>query len=187
MSPIGFEGDGKTIEPGATFDTIQPTGLEEGPAPLPDMPQIKPATEIARRMEKLIHDEIDESNGSQELRNALFESVLLGTGIIKGPFTFNKTLHKYDIGDDGSIRVYNPEEAKVPRLEFVSAWDFYPDPNAKTIEECEYVVHRHKLNKNQLRDLLDRPFFNKDEVLATLEDGPNYRNRSYETQINSRR
>jgi len=182
MSPIGFEGDGKTIEPGATFETIQPTGLEEGPAPLPDMPQIKPATEIARRMEKLIHDEIDESNGSQELRSALFESVLLGTGIIKGPFTFNKTLHKYDIGDDGS-RVYNPEEAKVPRIEFVSAWDFYPDPNAKNIEECEYVIHRHKLNRNQLRDLLNRPFFDKDEVLATLEDGPNYRNRSYETQI----
>ena len=182
MSPIGFEGDGKTIEPGATFETIQPTGLEEGPAPLPNMPQIKPATEIARRMEKLIHDEIDESNGSQELRSALFESVLLGTGIIKGPFTFNKTLHKYDIGDDGS-RVYNPEEAKVPRIEFVSAWDFYPDPNAKNIEECEYVIHRHKLNRNQLRDLLSRPFFNKDEVLATLEDGPNYRNRSYETQI----
>ena len=182
MSPIGFEGDGKTIEPGATFETIQPTGLEEGPAPLPDMPQIKPATEIARRMEKLIHDEIDESNGSQELRSALFESVLLGTGIIKGPFTFNKTLHKYDIGDDGS-RVYNPEEAKVPRIEFVSAWDFYPDPNAKNIEECEYVIHRHKLNRNQLRDLLSRPFFNKDEVLATLDDGPNYRNRSYETQI----
>ena len=182
MSPIGFEGDGKTIEPGATFETIQPTGLEEGPAPLPDMPQIKPATEIARRMEKLIHDEIDESNGSQELRNALFESVLLGTGIIKGPFTFNKTLHKYVKNEDGS-REYSPEEAKVPRIEFVSAWDFYPDPNAKNIEECEYVIHRHKLNRNQLRDLLSRPFFNKDEVLATLEDGPNYRNRSYETQI----
>ena len=183
MSPLGFEGDGKTIEPGATFDSLNPAAnLEEGPAPLPDMPQIKPAADIARRMEKLIHDEIDESNGSQELRSALFESVLLGTGIIKGPFTFNKTLHKYDIGADGS-RVYNPQEAKVPRIEFVSAWDFYPDPNAKNIEECEYVIHRHKLNRNQLRDLLNRPFFNKDEVLATLEDGPNYRNRSYETQI----
>ena len=49
---------------------------------------------------------------------------------------------------------------------------FLSDPNAKTIEECEYVVHRHKLNKNQLRDLLDRPFFDKEAVLETLEDGP---------------
>ena len=195
MSPIGFEGDGNTLEPGTTFTSLSEKAalaglqnelgdkaVEEGPAPLPNMAQIKPASKLARRMEKLIHDEIDESNGSQELRSALFESVLLGTGVIKGPFTFNKTLHKYEKDESGQ-RQYSPEDVKVPRIEFVSCWDFYPDPNAKNLEECEYVIHRHKLNRNQLRDLLNRPFFDKEQVLSTLDDGPNYRNRSYETQI----
>ena len=196
MSLVGFEGDGRELPKGATFtglqedkeflgslkDELGDEAVKEGSAPLPDMAQIRPATTLARRMEKLIHDEIDESSGSQELRSAIFESVLLGTGIIKGPFTFNKTLHRYVKNEDGS-RSYQPEQVKVPRLEFVSAWDFYPDPNAKTIDECEYVVHRHKLNKNQLRDLLDRPFFDKEAVLETLQDGPNYRNRTFETQI----
>ena len=196
MSLVGFEGDGRELPKGATFtglqedkeflgslkDELGDEAVKEGSAPLPEMAQIRPATTLARRMEKLIHDEIDESSGSQELRNAIFESVLLGTGIIKGPFTFNKTLHRYVKNEDGS-RSYQPEQVKVPRLEFVSAWDFYPDPNAKTIDECEYVVHRHKLNKNQLRDLLDRPFFDKEAVLETLQDGPNYRNRTFETQI----
>jgi len=196
MSLVGFEGDGRELPKGATFTGLQEDkeflgslkgelgdeAVKEGSAPLPEMAQIRPAATLARRMEKLIHDEIDESSGSQELRNAIFESVLLGTGIIKGPFTFNKTLHRYVKNEDGT-RSYQPEQVKVPRLEFVSAWDFYPDPNAKTIEECEYVVHRHKLNKNQLRDLLDRPFFDKEAVLETLQDGPNYRNRTFETQI----
>ena len=196
MSLVGFEGDGRELPKGATFtglqedkeflgslkDELGDEAVKEGSAPLPEMAQIRPATTLARRMEKLIHDEIDESSGSQELRSAIFESVLLGTGIIKGPFTFNKTLHRYVKNEDGS-RSYQPEQVKVPRLEFVSAWDFYPDPNAKTIDECEYVVHRHKLNKNQLRDLLDRPFFDKEAVLETLQDGPNYRNRTFETQI----
>ena len=196
MSLVGFEGDGRELPKGATFnglsenkeflgslkDELGDKSVQEGSAPLPEMAQIRPATTLARRMEKLIHDEIDESSGSQELRSAIFESCLLGTGIIKGPFTFNKTLHRYIKNEDGT-RSYQPEQVKVPRLEFVSAWDFYPDPNAKNIEECEYVVHRHKLNKNQLRDLLDRPFFDKDAVIATLEDGPNYRNRTFETQI----
>ena len=196
MSLVGFEGDGRELPKGATFTGLQEDkeflgslkselgdeAVKEGSAPLPEMAQIRPATTLARRMEKLIHDEIDESSGSQELRNAIFESVLLGTGIIKGPFTFNKTLHRYVKNEDGT-RSYQPEQVKVPRLEFVSAWDFYPDPNAKTIEECEYVVHRHKLNKNQLRDLLDRPFFDKEAILETLQDGPNYRNRTFETQI----
>ena len=196
MTLLGFEGDGRELPKGATFSGLQEDkeflgslkgelgdeAVKEGSAPLPEMAQIRPATKLARRMEKLIHDEIDESSGAQELRNAIFESVLLGTGIIKGPFTFNKTLHRYVKNEDGT-RSYQPEQVKVPRLEFVSAWDFYPDPNAKNIEECEYVVHRHKLNKNQLRDLLDRPFFDKEAVLETLQDGPNYRNRTFETQI----
>jgi len=196
MTLLGFEGDGRELPKGATFSGLQEDkeflgslkgelgdeAVKEGSAPLPEMAQIRPATKLARRMEKLIHDEIDESSGSQELRNAIFESVLLGTGIIKGPFTFNKTLHRYVKNEDGT-RSYQPEQVKVPRLEFVSAWDFYPDPNAKNIEECEYVIHRHKLNKNQLRDLLDRPFFDKEAVLETLQDGPNYRNRTFETQI----
>ena len=49
-------------------------------------------------MEKLIHDQIDESNGSSNLRSSMFEAAMLGTGIIKGPFNFNKTLNKWDEG-----------------------------------------------------------------------------------------
>ena len=101
---------------------------------MPEMAQIKPAQIAARRMERLIHDEIEESNGSSELRNAIFESVLLGTGIVKGPFTFHKTLHVYDKNEKG-FRQYNPKQVKVPKLEHVSLWDFYPDPNATDIKE----------------------------------------------------
>ena len=196
-SPLGFEGDGKSLKPGATFtdvndkkailggleDELGAEGINKGPAPMPDMPQIKPASKLARRMEKLIHDEIDESNGSQELRSAVFESVLLGTGIIKGPFTFNKTLHRWNKEEGSDERTYQPETARVPRIEFVSAWDFYPDPNAKTLDDAEYVIHRHKFNRNQVRDLINLPFFNKEEVLATLDDGPNYEKRTFEAQI----
>jgi len=197
QSPLGFEGDGKTLKPGTTFNDL--TGkkdilgsldkelgdeaIQEGPAPMPEMAQIKPASKIARRMEKLIHDEIDESNGSQELRSSVFESVLLGTGIIKGPFTFNKTLHKWNKEEGSDERNYSPETTRVPRIEFVSCWDFYPDPNSKSLDDAEYVIHRHKLNRNQLRDLADRPFFNKEEILETLNDGPNYKKRTFESQI----
>ena len=70
--------------------------MVEGFSPIPTMLEISPAQKAARRMEKLIHDQIDESKGSSEIRNALLESSLLGTGIVKGPFNFNKKLHKWD-------------------------------------------------------------------------------------------
>ena len=145
------------------------------------MPQIKPAQIAARRLEKLVLDQIEESNGSVELRNAIFESCLLGTGIIKGPFTYNKTLHKYS--ETGNGREYTPETVKVPKMEFVSIWDFYPDPNARSMEEAEFVIQRHRLNRNQVLDLANRPFFDKQAILECLRMGAKYNKKSWETDI----
>jgi len=195
QSDLGFPGDGNKLPPGATFNSlggVQLGGLEEelaeaelspGPAPVPEMPQIKPAQVAARRLQKLIEDQLDESDANVALRSAIFESCLLGTGIIKGPFTYNKTLHQYVDGGNG--REYNPLEVKVPKVEFVSIWDFYPDPNARTMEECEYVIQRHRLNRHQFKDLLNRPHFNKEAIYKCLEMGPSYDRKTWETQIDS--
>ena len=191
---LGFPGDGNDLAPGTTFNDLNNDanlgGLEEeyaeadltsGPAPSPEMPQIKPAQIAARRLEKLILDQIEESNGSVELRSAIFEACLLGTGIIKGPFTYNKTLHKYS--DTGNGREYTPETVKVPKMEFVSIWDFYPDPNARNMEEAEFVIQRHRLNRNQVLDLANRPFFDKQAILECLRMGAKYNKKSWETDI----
>jgi hypothetical protein len=188
---IGYEGDGRTLKAGATLgnglftETIEDQvedQLVEGFSPNPQALELSPAQKAARRMEKLIHDQIDESKGSSEIRNALLEASLLGTGIVKGPFNFNKKLNKWDMNEDGE-RTYNPLEVRVPRIEFVSCWDFFPDPTATNIEECEYVVHRHKMNKSQLRQLRNMPYFNEDAIRDTLTDGPNYVERDYESQL----
>ena len=179
---VGYEGDGKVLRPGASFgnglfeDSLEDKvedRLVEGFSPIPQMLEISPAQKAARRMEKLIHDQIDESKGSSEIRNALLESALLGTGIVKGPFNFNKKLHKWETGEDGE-RNYNPLEVRVPRIEFVSCWDFYPDPAATSIDECEFIVHRHKMNKSQLRQLKNLPYFDNDALRETIVQGANY-------------
>ena len=188
---VGFEGDGKVLKPGATYGegsyiekliAENPEDFEEGTSPEPQIPEYSPAKQAARNMEKLIHDQIDESNGGSELRNAIFESTLFGTGIVKGPFNFNKTLHNWNKEEDGS-RNYNPIQIRVPRIEFVSIWDFFPDPNATTMEECEYIVHRHKMNKSQLRALGRMPYFNKEEIRNCLMLGPNYVEKDYEFEL----
>jgi len=190
---VGYEGDGKTLKPGATLyngifqDSIEDQAkeagiLSDGTNPNPQALQVSPAQAAARRMEKLIHDQIEESNGNSELRNALLESALLGTGIVKGPFNVNKKLHKWDTDEEGT-RNYNPLEVRVPRIEFVSCWDFYPDPNATTIEECEYVIHRHKMNKSQLRQLRNMPYFDEEAIRNTIQMGANYSEKDFESQL----
>ena len=134
-------------------------------------------------MEKLIHDQIDESKGSSEIRNALLEAALLGTGIVKGPFNFNKTLNRWDESEEDGERVYKPVDVRVPRIEFVSVWDFFPDPSATNIEECEYIFHRHKINKSQLRALRKMPYFDSDAIRECLMMGANYESKYYDTQL----
>ena len=95
---VGYEGDGKVLRPGATFfsgenflsslednytDKDGNIVLTEGRRVV-GLPQVSPAQEAARNMEKLIHDQLEESNGISELRNSLFEAAMLGTGILKG-------------------------------------------------------------------------------------------------------
>ena len=193
LSPfdIGYEGDGKVLKPGATFsgeglfeEEVENSDLNivDGPSPNPQVLEMSPAKEAARQMQKLIHDQVEESNGSSELRNALFESTLFGTGIVKGPFNFNKTLARYEKDEEGK-RIYKPLSVRVPRIEFVSIWDFFPDPNATSIDECEYTFHRHKLNRSQLRALSKVPYFDKDQIRECLVMGPNYEEKDYDSEL----
>ena len=83
---------------------------------------------------------------------------------------------------DGN-REYSPLEVRVPRIEFVSCWDFYPDPSATNMDECEYVFHRHKMNRSQLRALRNMPYFDEDAIRECIQLGPNYVEKDYESQL----
>jgi len=187
---LGYEGDGLEVPPGATFEDIaqgldkrlKGANLEEGPS-LSGEPQLQPAHEAAKRMEKLIHDQIEESGGAQELRSALFEAALLGSGIIKGPFTYEKTLHRWEVDEATGKRAYVPEKVKVPRMEFCSLFDAFPDPNAKDMSECEWFIQRHKLSRSQVRGLKDRPYFDRKIINEVLALPPNYTNEDYENEL----
>ena len=190
----GFEGDGKEISPGATANDIlnglkekyKDAGFEEGAAPdLKTMPQIEPAAEAAKNMERLIHDQLEESHAISVMRHVLFEMCLLGTGVLKGPFNYEQAEHKWILNDEGE-REYSPKTKIVPKVEAVSLWDLYPDPDAVNINDADYVIQRHIYNRTQLRDLANRPFFRKSAIKDCLAMGSNYETRSYETALYDR-
>ncbi len=189
--PIGFPGDGRELPPGATeatpplggmADRYEGANLEEGPSRAGE-PQVSPAREAARFLEKCMQDQLLDTNAVTVMRHALFECALLGTGIIKGPFNYNKTVHNWSINEETEEKIYAPYEKSVPRIESVSCWDFYPDPSATSTHDCEYAIQRHRFNREQLFDLLNRPLFDKDAIEAVLEEGPNYEERYFESTL----
>ena len=143
--------------------------LEPGPAKTPTSPQFHPAEVAAKKMEKKIHDQLEESHAKKHLRAAAFESALFGTGIMKGPFAVDKEYANWD--EEGN---YSPMFKTIPQTSSVSIWNFYPDPDAATMEEAEYIVERHKMSRSQLRGLKNRPYFRENAIDNALRLGESY-------------
>jgi hypothetical protein len=149
--------------------------LKAGPGTGPTQVTFEPAMIAAKKMEKKIHDQIEESKGKKHLRTAAFECSLFGTGIMKGPFAVDKEYPNWD--EDGE---YNPTIKTVPQITSVSIWNFYPDPDANNMEEAEYVIERHKMSRSQLRALKKRPYFRDNAIDTAITMGENFVKESWE-------
>jgi hypothetical protein len=143
--------------------------LQAGPGTGPTQVTFEPAMIAAKKMEKKIHDQIEESKGKKHLRTAAFECSLFGTGIMKGPFAVDKEYPNWD--EDGE---YDPLIKTVPQITSVSIWNFYPDPDANNMEEAEYVIERHKMSRFQLRALKKRPYFRDNAIDTAIAMGEDF-------------
>ena len=190
-SPYGFKGDGKDLKPGDTLKSLQDKlgsleeklepvqdKLKEGPAQTPTAIEFSPAMVAAKKMEKKIHDQLQESGANKQLRSSAFEMALFGTGIMKGPFAVDKEYPNWN--DEG---VYDPLFKTVPQLAHVSVWNFFPDPDATNIEEAQYVIERHKMSRSQLRALKKRPYFRDSVIDEVIMQGENYDKKYWEDDL----
>lgn len=189
QNPFGVRGEG--LPPGATIHSLQkklgPLGKKleplgdkvvEGPGVTPSAITFHPAMVAAKRMEKQIHDQLDESGASKQLRSTAFEMALFGTGILKGPFAIDKEYPNWTPQGE-----YEPIMKVVPSTSHVSIWNFYPDPDSANMDEAEWVVERHKMSRTQLRQLRVRPFFSKDAIEAAIDGGFNYQREMWENIV----
>ena len=190
-SPYGFAGDGKDLPPGATAQSLQeklgvlesklePVAekLKEGPGKTPTAIAFSPALIAAKKMQKKIHDQLEESGATKHLRNAAFEMALFGTGVMKGPFAVDKEYPNWN--DDGE---YDPLFKTIPQVNHVSVWNFYPDPDANNMDEAQFVIERHKMSRTQLRNLKRRPYFRSEVINEVIAMGENYTKQYWEDDL----
>ena len=152
-------------------DVLEPIhdSLTMGTSTNPGAFTYEPAKVAAQKLERKMHDQLDASEGSKHLRSVAFETALFGTGILKGPFAYDKEYPRWD--EEGN---YDPIKETVPKVEYVSCWDFYPDPDARNASEMEYAIQRHRMSRTQLRGLKKRPLFREDSIELAISYGPDY-------------
>ena len=190
-SPYGFADDGKEFPKGATERSLQEKlgvfqnklegvsdKLKAGPGKTPTAIEFSPAMVAAKKMQKKIHDQLEESGANKNLRSSAFEMALFGTGIMKGPFATDKEYPNW--GDDGE---YDPLFKTVPQVSHVSCWNFFPDPDANNIDEAQFVIERHKMSRSQLRGLKKRPYFRDTVIDECITMGENYNKKYWEDDL----
>ena len=190
-SPYGFKGDGNDLSPGATAKTLSEKlgpleekldpvqdKLKEGPGKTPTAIEFSPAMIAAKKMQKKIHDQLEESGANKNLRSSSFEMALFGTGIMKGPFAKDKEYPNWD--DEGN---YDPMFKTVPQVDHVSVWNFYPDPDSNNMDEAQFVIERHKMSRSQMRMLKKRPYFRGQVIDECIQMGENYIKKYWEDDL----
>ena len=188
FGPVPLFNSDTVLEPGDTvvslrervggmFKKLQPVEdkLIDGPGTGPTAVTFSPAMIAAKKMQKKIHDQLEESGANKQLRLSSFELALFGTGIMKGPFAVNKEYPNWN--EEGE---YSPTIKTVPSTSHVSIWNFYPDPDAANMDEAEYIVERHKLSRSQVRALKGRPFFRDNAIEKSLNMGESYEKKWWE-------
>ena len=152
--------------------------IQKGAGVTPTSFTFEPAKKAAQKMEKKIHEQLEESHASKHLRSVAFDMSLFGTGILKGPFAHDKEYPRWN--DEGE---YDPIFETIPKVEAVSIWNFYPDCDARNMSEAEYTIERHRLNKVELRALKNRPYFRENSIELAIEGGSNYTKEYWESEL----
>ena len=190
VNPYGFKGDGKEFPAGATLKTLNEMlgpikdkfegidNVKEGVGKTPTAITFSPAMIAAKKMQKKIQDQLEESSASKHLRSTAFEMALFGTGVMKGPFAVDKEYPNWD--EEGE---YNPVMKTIPQVSHVSVWNFYPDPDANNMDEAQFVIERHKMSRSQMRGLKKRPYFRASVIDEAIALGENYDKEYWEDDL----
>lgn len=138
---------------------------------------IEEARARAKLMEQTIEDQLTESRYHAVKRDQIEDACKLGTGVTKGPVTGDRVRkgwkeRKGEQGEPTGEYDLQMTAGEQPAMRYVDIWSFFPDMNARTIEEGEGVFERHLMNTKRLRKLAQLPGFDKDAIRRLLNAKP---------------
>lgn len=128
------------------------------------------AKEAAKRMSKVIEDQLVEARYKQVALQTIHSGHLYGTGVMKGPLVERKIRTRFV--QEGNNWVPKSETYVVPFVDFVPLWRFYPDMSASELDQCRYAYERHQMTKADLVDLSQRKSFKKERIVAYIKANP---------------
>jgi len=157
----------------ALLTTIQQSGTQNVTKDMLEVATTKIAEQRAVNMSTVIEDQLSQMAYRDIMRDILHSGNLYGTGILKGPMVMlGKSRQYQQVQDDKGSTKWELEvtDQLLPYIESVPVWDFYPDMTATKLEDCRFIIQRHKMSKKQLLELSKRTDFMSDRISSYIEN-----------------
>ena len=148
---------------------------------LPAKNQNDPTNTIAcSLMSDEIEQQLDESKYTLHARKAMWDRVVLGTGILKGPESVGKLQRGYSQLQGTGTWEPTVDVEFNPTMVRVNPWFFYPYESTDDACALEDSIEVHPMSALELKKYLDHPGFKKDALKRTLSKEPeNFNSTNY--------
>ena len=142
----------------------------------------KEAIETCDKMEKEIADQLNKGKAGQQIAKTLLQQHYLGTGISKIEIAVD-TEEKWEETPNGWELI--KKERPFPMWKFVSWFEIFFDPYAKSKEESNGVIQRRVTKRSDLKSLKKAQGFDEAAIDLIITQNPegNHIDLDYETTI----
>lgn len=159
------------LAPGASIQLPDGTELGADAVTMAIREVREEAKSRADGMQRVVDDQLQESNIHKLGRRALHEGLVIGTGVVKGPVSTRRT--RRAVIDGASVK----REEVAAEARFVSTWNFFPDMSATDLSESHSDIERHFHQAAEFAALAQQPGFEfgADSIRRILKTPPGAR------------
>lgn len=135
------------------------------------------ARKAAEGMLKLVDDQLVECDYNAEIRKALHDAAVMGTGVIKGPMATKRMRkawrQRVDPATSKKIQVLTLVEEIKPATFKVDPRMVWEDPECgDNVQDGRGIFELERLTEKKVRDLAKQPGYLKPQLKKAIQDGP---------------
>ena len=154
--------------PMMTSDMLEQAAAEQGQAlkNAAMQEQQKLSAIAADKMNTLIQDRLHDADWLRQFGDFIYNFVVYPAAIMKTPAVVMKPWKRWN----GQRMVV--ERKLIRAVENISPFDFYPAPNAQSVQDAEYVVEIRKCSRSELVGYYSAPGFDGEGIRQVLKEHP---------------
>lgn len=119
-----------------------------------------------------IEQQLDAAKYPMHARRAMWDRVVLGTGILKGPMSVGNLTRSYEQLQGSETWVPSVAVDHTPRVVRVNPWFFYPDEGCDPASPIPDSIEVHPMSPLELKKYMEHPGFRKEAIAKVLEEAP---------------